>query len=55
MDDNPNGLKKIGAWILLVTIMYGFIKCNLKMMHGLDEFQVGKQSIKLDKVREVKN
>lgn len=41
MDDHPNGLKKIGAWILLVMIMYGFIKCNLKMMDGLDEFQIG--------------
>ena len=30
--------KKAGAWVLLVAIGYGFVRCNLRFMQGLDKF-----------------
>ena len=30
--------KKAGAWVLLVLIGYGFVRCNLQFMQGLDKF-----------------
>jgi len=30
--------KKAGAWALLVIIGYGFVRCNLQLMQGLDKF-----------------
>ena len=39
MEERSSGWKKAGAWILLIVIMYGFVRCNLKMMQGLDKFQ----------------
>jgi hypothetical protein len=27
--------KKIGAWVLLILIGYGWVRCNLKFMSGL--------------------
>lgn len=26
--------KKAGAWILLILIIYGFVKCNLRLLDG---------------------
>ena len=30
--------KKAGAWVLLLLIGYGFVRCNLRLMQGLDKF-----------------
>ena len=30
--------KKVGAWVLLILGSYGFVKCNLRWMQGLDKF-----------------
>lgn len=30
--------KKIGAWVLLILVLYVFVKCNLQIMKGLDKF-----------------
>ncbi len=30
--------KKIAASILLIWIVYGLVRCNLKMLDGLNEF-----------------
>ncbi len=30
--------KKVGAWLLLVLIAWGLVKCNLRLMQGLDKF-----------------
>ena len=30
--------KKAGAWVLLVLIVWGLVKCNLRLMEGLDKF-----------------
>lgn len=30
--------KKFGAWIFLLAIIYFFIKCNIRIMEGLDQF-----------------
>lgn len=34
--------KKIGAWVLLVLIGYGWVRCNLKFMGGLGKPNEGK-------------
>lgn len=30
--------KKTGAWILLILIVYGLAKCNIRLLDGLDKF-----------------
>lgn len=27
--------KKVGAWVLLILITYGLVKCHVKMLDGL--------------------
>ncbi|MFB3904920.1 MAG: hypothetical protein ACE15E_15825 [Acidobacteriota bacterium] len=34
--------KKIGAWVLLILIAYGWVRCNLKFMGGLGKPTEGK-------------
>ncbi|HUG44855.1 MAG TPA: hypothetical protein VMN76_11515 [Acidobacteriota bacterium] len=31
---------KLGAWVLLIFVVYGLIQCNLRIMEGLDDFWV---------------
>lgn len=33
-----SGWKKIGAWILLILIIYGLVKCNIKLLDGFGSF-----------------
>lgn len=33
-------LKKLGALVLLIFVVYGLIQCNLRIMEGLDDFWV---------------
>lgn len=34
--------KKIGAWVLLILIGYGWVRCNLKFMSGLGKPSEGR-------------
>ncbi len=33
--------KKIGAWILLVVIAYGLVKCHLRLLEGFEPRKEG--------------
>ena len=36
---DPSIVEKSGAWVLLAVIGYGFVRCNLQLMQGLDKFE----------------
>ena len=30
--------KKMGAWVLLIVIVYGLVRCHVRMLDGLENF-----------------